>query len=69
MLVTLCTALLRKAERLAPPTWGYPAAPMLLSRGDFGTFLNRPISASVLAAALIVLLWGLKPLLFKRKTT
>lgn len=40
---------------------------MLLSRGDFGTFLSRPISATVLAIALIVLLWGLKPLIFNRK--
>ena len=40
---------------------------MLLSRGDFGTFLSRPISATVLAIALLVLLWGLKPLIFNRK--
>lgn len=40
---------------------------MLLSRGDFGTFLSRPISATVLAIALIVLLWGLMPLIFNRK--
>ncbi|WP_062228564.1 tripartite tricarboxylate transporter permease [Aureimonas frigidaquae] len=32
---------------------------MLLSRGDFMTFLNRPISATVLAMAAALIAWGL----------
>lgn len=40
---------------------------MLVSRGDFGTFIDRPISAAVLAVAAVILLWGLKPIFFPRK--
>jgi TctA family transporter len=40
---------------------------MLLGRGDPMTFLDRPISATVLAITLFVLLWGFKPLLFPGK--
>nr|WP_024306350.1 tripartite tricarboxylate transporter permease [Pseudomonas sp. P818] len=36
---------------------------MLLSRGDFMTFVERPISATVLAFTVLVLLLGLRPLL------
>jgi TctA family transporter len=36
---------------------------MLLGRGDPMTFLNRPISATVLVITALLLLWGLKPLL------
>lgn len=32
---------------------------MLLSRGDPATFIDRPISATVMALALVILLWGL----------
>lgn len=39
---------------------------MLLSRGDFSTFIDRPISATVLAFTVFVLLLGLRPL-FSRK--
>ncbi|AVO52254.1 hypothetical protein C7A17_05595 [Ectopseudomonas mendocina] len=39
---------------------------MLLSRGDFSTFIDRPISAAVLGLTVLVLLLGLRPL-FKRK--
>jgi TctA family transporter len=39
---------------------------MLLSRGDFSTFIDRPISATVLGFTVLVLLLGLRPL-FKRK--
>lgn len=39
---------------------------MLLSRGDFSTFIDRPISATVLGLTVLVLLLGLRPL-FKRK--
>nr|WP_165284725.1 tripartite tricarboxylate transporter permease [Pseudomonas sp. ZH-FAD] len=39
---------------------------MLLSRGDFTTFIDRPISATVLGLTVFVLLLGLRPL-FKRK--
>ncbi|MBD9397426.1 tripartite tricarboxylate transporter permease [Pseudomonas sp. PDM11] len=41
---------------------------MLLSRGDFSTFIDRPISATVLAFTVFVLLLGLRPL-FSRKAT
>lgn len=40
---------------------------MLLSRGDFTTFIDRPISATVLGLTVFVLLLGLRPL-FKRKS-
>jgi TctA family transporter len=40
---------------------------MLVSRGDFGTFIDRPISAAVLAVAAVILLWGLKPIFFPPK--
>lgn len=41
---------------------------MLLSRGDFSTFIDRPISATVLGFTVLVLLLGLRPL-FKRKAS
>lgn len=41
---------------------------MLLSRGDFTTFIDRPISATVLGFTVLVLLLGLRPL-FKRKSS
>ncbi|MDM6938223.1 tripartite tricarboxylate transporter permease, partial [Klebsiella michiganensis] len=41
---------------------------MLLGRGDPMTFLERPISATVLALTALLLLWGLKPLLFGART-
>ena len=40
---------------------------MLLGRGDPMTFLNRPISATVLVLTALLLLWGLKPLLFRAR--
>lgn len=39
---------------------------MLLSRGDFMTFIDRPVSATVLGLTLLVLLWGLKPVLMTK---
>ncbi|MDO5631610.1 MAG: tripartite tricarboxylate transporter permease [Paracoccus sp. (in: a-proteobacteria)] len=40
---------------------------MLLSRGDLMTFVERPISATVLALTAVILIWGLKPLFIKRR--
>jgi len=41
---------------------------MLLSRGDPATFIDRPISATVMALTLAILLWGIaSPLLNRRK--
>lgn len=40
---------------------------MLLSRGDLATFIERPVSASVLAIALGMLIWGIVAYQRKRK--
>ncbi|ADO44026.1 conserved hypothetical protein (plasmid) [Ketogulonicigenium vulgare Y25] len=42
---------------------------MLLSRGDFATFIDRPISAVVLGFTLLILLWGFKPMLMRKRST
>ncbi len=42
---------------------------MLLSRGDLATFIDRPISATVLAFTAIILLWGLKSFILPKKKT
>ena len=64
----------RLAFPVAPMLLGFVLGPlmeehfrraMLLGRGDPMTFLNRPISATVLTLTLILLLWSLKPLLFR----
>ena len=42
---------------------------MLLSRGDFATFVNRPISATVIAITVAVLAWGIYSSMKERKAT
>jgi TctA family transporter len=32
---------------------------MIVARGDFAVFVQRPVSATVLAIALAILMWGL----------
>lgn len=60
----------------APLILGFVLAPMmeehfrramLLSRGDFWTFVDRPISAFVLGLALLLLLWGVKSSITQRR--
>ncbi|HRP78164.1 MAG TPA: tripartite tricarboxylate transporter permease [Aquamicrobium sp.] len=41
---------------------------MLLSRGDFATFVNRPISATVIAITVAVLAWGIYSSMKERRT-
>jgi TctA family transporter len=61
---------------LAPMLLGFVLGPMmeehfrramLLGRGEITTFIDRPISATILAITAIVLLWGLKPVVFPKK--
>ena len=40
---------------------------LLLSRGDFMTFIDRPISATVMAITLLLLVWGIWSALKERK--
>lgn len=60
----------------APLILGFVLAPMmeehfrramLLSRGDFWTFFDRPISAFVLGLAMLLLLWGVKSSIGQRR--
>jgi putative tricarboxylic transport membrane protein len=59
---------------LAPVALGLVLAPMLelslrqslaMSAGDYGIFLQRPIAVTMLALALVLLAFALKPLLFR----
>jgi putative tricarboxylic transport membrane protein len=61
---------------LAPVALGLVLAPMLelslrqslaMSAGDYGIFIERPISVTMLAIGAVMLLFSLKPLLFKSK--
>ncbi|MHB2267421.1 tripartite tricarboxylate transporter permease [Aliihoeflea sp. PC F10.4] len=42
---------------------------MLLSRGNFSTFIDRPISATVMAITLLLLIWGIWSAIKQRKLT
>jgi putative tricarboxylic transport membrane protein len=61
---------------LAPVALGLVLAPMLelslrqslaMSAGDYGIFLQRPIATAMLALGLVLVLFALKPLVFKGK--
>jgi len=61
---------------LAPVALGLVIAPMLelslrqslaMSAGDYGIFLHRPIATVMLAVSAVMLLFALKPLVFKGK--
>jgi TctA family transporter len=40
---------------------------LMISRGDFGIFVERPVSATLLAASVLALLWPLAKLLRRKK--
>jgi TctA family transporter len=40
---------------------------LMISRGDFGIFIERPVSATLLAASAAALLWPLVKLLRRKK--
>jgi TctA family transporter len=40
---------------------------LMISRGDFGIFVERPVSATLLAASLLALLYPLTKLLRRKK--
>jgi TctA family transporter len=40
---------------------------LMISRGDFGIFIERPVSATLLAASALALLWPLAKLLRRKK--
>ena len=40
---------------------------LMISRGDFGIFIERPVSATLLAASVLALLWPLAKLLRRKK--
>jgi putative tricarboxylic transport membrane protein len=61
---------------LAPVALGLVLAPMLelslrqslaMSAGDYGIFLQRPIATVMLGLGVVLVLFALKPLVFKSK--